>query len=334
MKPRKLVDDGENGYALWIPFKQLLLIGYNYDVSRDGSGKLGFTWLDLHLNKVGEDLTGIATYHPRYPSLIHLATDGSNTIIAVYTATSNYKPHAVLYVKGSGWGIGTQIGDSSASHGVVEVSYGGGVYLATWADGKSLYCSIYNISSGTWSKNPLLKEVSSPYEIHYARVCWVKTHFVILYKLRDTAANKTFLGYLVVNTKGDVVDDFTYQSTQEEQFDILSPPVYYPPTSSIYGLAVRPIGGDKGVIVEYRPAQLTLYVRNLGNRAVKLQGVYVKDVETNTGIICSYQASSTVIGAKQVVKIEAKGWSIRPGRAYIVKVVTSEGVVSQTIASR
>ena len=77
---------------------------------------------------------------------------------------------------------------------------------------------------------------------------------------------------------------FTYQSAQEEQFDILSPPVYYPPTSSIYGLAVRPIGGDKGVVVEYHSAQLTLYVRNLGSREVELQAVYVKDVETNTGI--------------------------------------------------
>ncbi len=333
VKPRRLVNDGVNGYALWIPFEQKLLLGYNYDTS-GGSGKLGFTWLDLRLNKVGEDLTGIQTYYPSYPPLIHLATDGSNTVMAVYTATSSYKPHAMLYTKGSGWSASIQIGDTPASHGAVEVAYGNGVYLASWADGKAAYCSIYNISSGTWSKNILLKSVSSPYQIHYARACWVSTYFIILYKLRDTAASKTLLGYLVVDAKGNVMDDFTYQSAQEEQFDIIGSPVYYPPTSSIYGLAVRPIGGDKGVIVEYRPAQLTVYIRNLGERSAKLQGVYVKDVETNTGIICTYQASSTVIGPKHVIKIEAKGWSIRPGKAYIVKVVTSEGVISQTIASR
>ena len=76
--------------------------------------------------------------------------------------------------------------------------------------------------------------------------------------------------------------------------------------------------------VKYESNTLTIYVRNVGEKTVTIDYVYV--LTADTGEIADTYDADKQISVNAVEEITATGISLTPGTTYVVKVVTTNGV--------
>jgi len=76
--------------------------------------------------------------------------------------------------------------------------------------------------------------------------------------------------------------------------------------------------------VKYEGTTLTIYVRNVGEKTVTIDYVYV--LTADTGEIADTYNANKQISVNAVEEITATGISLTSGTTYVVKVVTTNGV--------